>query len=92
NIYYSFFQKGTVSPPNIEITSTSETFIKKVEPQFAILSYGSSNPYGHPHQSVVKRLKRHGIMVYRTNKSTVEMETDGEHIMLESSGLMPLLK
>ncbi|TKJ01982.1 MBL fold metallo-hydrolase, partial [Bacillus cereus] len=73
-------------------TSTSETFIKKVEPQFAILSYGSSNPYGHPHQSVVKRLKRHGIMVYRTNKRTVEMETDGEHIMLESSGLMPLLK
>ncbi|HDR6267997.1 MBL fold metallo-hydrolase [Bacillus thuringiensis] len=73
-------------------TSTSETFIKKVEPQFAILSYGSSNPYGHPHQSVVKRLKRHGIMVYRTNKRTVEIETDGEHVMLESSGLMPLLK
>lgn len=40
----------------------------------------------------MKRLKRHGIMVYRTNKRTVEMETDGEHIMLESSGLMPLLK
>ena len=37
-------------------TSTSETFIKSGT-WFAILSYGSNNPYGHPHQSVVKRLK-----------------------------------
>ncbi|MBJ8076022.1 MBL fold metallo-hydrolase, partial [Bacillus cereus group sp. N12] len=55
-------------------------------------SYGSSNPYGHPHQSVVRRLKRHGIMIYGTNKRTVEVNTDGEHIMIGSSGFMPLLK
>ena len=30
--------------------------------------------------------------VYGTNRRTVEMETDGEHIIIGSSGLMPLLK
>ncbi|KFN03290.1 MBL fold metallo-hydrolase [Bacillus clarus] len=73
-------------------TSTSESFLNKVEPQFSILSYGSKNPYGHPHQSVVKRLKRHGVMIYGTNKRTVEMETDGDHIAMWSNIPLPLLK
>ncbi|MGI2790327.1 MULTISPECIES: ComEC/Rec2 family competence protein [Bacillus cereus group] len=73
-------------------TSTGEAFLKRVNPQFAILSYGSKNPYGHPHQSVVKRLKRHGVMMYGTNKRTVEIETDGEHIKMWSNAPLPLLK
>lgn len=73
-------------------TSTSEVFLKRVDPSFAILSYGSKNPYGHPHQSVVKRLKRCGVMVYGTNKRTVEMETDGDHISIWSNIPLPLLK
>lgn len=35
-------------------TSTGERFLAKVSPQIAIISYDKKNPYGHPHQSVVK--------------------------------------
>lgn len=73
-------------------TSTSESFLTKVNPQFAIISYDKKNPYGHPHQSVLKRLKRYGVMMYTTDKRTVEMETDGEHITLWSNMPLPLLK
>ncbi|WIY60101.1 ComEC/Rec2 family competence protein [Bacillus arachidis] len=73
-------------------TSTSEQFLKKVNPQFAILSYDKKNPYGHPHQSVVKRLKRYGVMTYVTDKRTVDIETDGEHIVMWSNPPLPLLK
>ncbi|MCI0767064.1 MBL fold metallo-hydrolase [Bacillus sp. TL12] len=73
-------------------TSTSEELLEKANPQFAILSYDKKNPYGHPHQSVVKRLKRHGVMTYTTDKRTVEVETDGEHIVMWSNLLLPLLK
>ncbi|KEK25990.1 ComEC/Rec2 family competence protein [Bacillus gaemokensis] len=73
-------------------TSTSETFLTKVGPQFAILSYGNKNPYGHPHQSVVKRLKRYGVMIYATDKQTIEIETDGEHIAMLPNSPYPLLK
>ncbi|MEN1934571.1 MBL fold metallo-hydrolase [Paenibacillus sp. 102] len=73
-------------------TSTSEEFLEKASPQFAILSYDKKNPYGHPHQSVVKRLKRHGVMTYTTDKQTVEIETDGEHIVMWSNLPLPLLK
>ncbi|WP_243524151.1 ComEC/Rec2 family competence protein [Bacillus pseudomycoides] len=73
-------------------TSTSEELLEKANPQFAILSYDKKNPYGHPHQSVVKRLKRHGVMTYTTDKQTVEIETDGEHIVMWSNLPLPLLR
>ncbi|MEY8347598.1 MBL fold metallo-hydrolase [Bacillus cereus] len=73
-------------------TSTSEELLEKANPQFAILSYDKKNPYGHPHQSVVKRLKRHGVMIYTTDKQTVEIETDGEHLVMWSNLPLPLLR
>lgn len=73
-------------------TSTSEQLLEKSNPQFAILSYDKKNPYGHPHQSVVKRLKRHGVMIYTTDKQTVEIETDGEHLVMWSNLPLPLLR
>ncbi|PDZ10129.1 competence protein ComE [Bacillus pseudomycoides] len=73
-------------------TSTSEQFLEEANPQFAILSYDKKNPYGHPHQSVVNRLKRYGVMTYTTDKRTVEIETDGDHIAIWSNTPLPLLK
>ncbi|WP_459499637.1 ComEC/Rec2 family competence protein [Bacillus sp. C1] len=73
-------------------TSTSEQFLEKVNPQFAILSYDKKNPYGHPHQSVVSRLKKYGVMTYATDKRTIEMETDGKYIVMWSKLPLPLLK
>ncbi|CAM4038644.1 competence protein ComE [Bacillus manliponensis] len=73
-------------------TSTSEQFLKMASPQFAVISYGQKNPYGHPHLSVTKRIKRHGITIYTTAKKDIEFETDGEHLSIQGGTPLPLIK
>lgn len=48
-------------------TSTSSDFIKKLSPDQAIISVGTNNYYGHPHSSVLDILKRHMVVVRRTD-------------------------
>ena len=47
-------------------TSSSHNFLKKVDPEAVILSYGQDNDYGHPHQSVLTNLKTVGAKAYST--------------------------
>jgi competence protein ComEC len=45
---------------------------------------GKDNDYGHPHQETMARLKAHGIMVYRTDKSgTIVAASDGTKITFD---------
>ena len=48
-------------------TSTSEKWLKAVHPQFAVVSCGLDNDYGHPHKSIVNRLENFGVEYYRTD-------------------------
>ncbi|MFD3447909.1 ComEC/Rec2 family competence protein [Microbacteriaceae bacterium 4G12] len=73
-------------------TSTCKAFLQKVDPQFAVLSYEKGNPYGHPHQSVMKRLQRHGVQIYTTVKEDVEFKTDGNSFEIQKGPPIPLLK
>ena len=54
-------------------TSTSEEFLEKTRPKFAMISAGYENSYGHPHKEVLKNLEKHGIIYYVTSK---DGETD----------------
>lgn len=54
-------------------TSTSEEFLEKTKPVFAMISAGYENSYGHPHKEVLKNLEKHGIIYYVTSK---DGETD----------------
>jgi len=47
--------------------ATSDDFLKRVKPEIAIVSCGSWNRYGHPHQSVLDRLKAANVKLYRTD-------------------------
>ena len=47
--------------------SNSEEFINAVAPQYAVISAGKDNPYGHPSLRTVKRLERAGARVLRTD-------------------------
>jgi competence protein ComEC len=47
--------------------ATSEHFLKRVQPEAAIISDGGWNRYGHPAQSVLDRLKAANAKVYRTD-------------------------
>lgn len=48
-------------------TGTSEALLERARPQVALIGVGA-NPFGHPHPEVLKRLKRHGVEVRRTDR------------------------
>lgn len=65
-------------------SSTTKTFLRKVDPKYAIISCGKNNDYGHPHESTINRLKRKGISVYRTDKlGTIIATSDGNNISFD---------
>lgn len=62
-------------------TSSSEEFMKKVNPKYAIISCKKGNTYKHPSRKVMNLLENLGINVYRTDKQdTIIMKTDGTNI------------
>ena len=62
-------------------TSSSEDFIKKVSPEYAVISVGKDNSYGHPEESTLDLFNRLNIETYRTDQSgTITFKTDGEKI------------
>lgn len=64
-------------------TSSSEEFLEQVKPEYAIISCGQDNDYGHPHKEVIGRLK--GVKIYRTDEEgTILVTSDGENLEFES--------
>lgn len=62
-------------------SSTSQAFLDKVAPKYAIIMVGSNNTYGHPHQETMEKLKAQGIIVYRTDENgTIVATSDGNKI------------
>jgi len=67
-------------------TSTSNEFLSKVSPNYAIISVGENNDYGHPHKEIINLLNKLSIKVYRTDLSgTIIIESDGHNINIEES-------
>lgn len=48
-------------------TSTGESFLQEIKPEYAIISVGEGNKYKHPTQEVLNRLMTVGSAVYRTD-------------------------
>ncbi|MNW48061.1 ComEC family competence protein [compost metagenome] len=66
-------------------SSTSPAFLKKVGPKYAVIQVGE-NTYGHPKQTILDRLSKAGVDVYRNDvDGTVEIASDGQtyHIATE---------
>ena len=69
-------------------TSTSMDFLEKVNPEYALISCGEDNEYGHPNSFVMEKLQNQKARVYRTDlDGDVVLETDGtkEGIMVMTS-------
>ncbi len=49
-------------------TSTCLDFLEEADPQYAVISCGKDNEYGHPHIKILKRFENQGVTVYRTDK------------------------
>lgn len=62
-------------------TSTTEKFLKAVNPSIGIISCGVDNTYGHPHKETLKKLEKYKIKIYRTDKDgNIVLQSDGKTI------------
>ncbi len=48
-------------------TSTSYVFLREIMPQYAVISVGEGNSYGHPTEDTLSRLRDADVTVYRTD-------------------------
>ncbi len=48
-------------------TGTDRVLLQRVRPKVAVISCGQGNPYGHPHQVVLRMLRQSGTTIYRTD-------------------------
>ena len=83
-LYQGYKLNSTVLkvPHHGSATSTSSHFLAAVNPQVAVISVGEDNPFGHPSDETLARLK--GVKVYRTDEQgTVTFTTDGERLWVE---------
>ena len=49
-------------------TGTTDSLLSAVHPTYAVISCGKDNSYGHPHGSVLNKLKNAGVQVFRTDE------------------------
>lgn len=62
-------------------TSNSDALLQAVNPQYAVISCGRDNSYGHPDFSVLQKFSEKGIQVYRTDEQgTIIASSDGTAI------------
>lgn len=62
-------------------SSSTYSFLREVMPQYAVVSVGKDNSYGHPSDKVISRLEDAGVQVLRTDKSGhIVFVSDGENI------------
>ncbi|MBI2100361.1 MAG: MBL fold metallo-hydrolase [Candidatus Vogelbacteria bacterium] len=62
-------------------TSTTEAFLRAVAPQFAVISVGAHNRYGHPAQATIDTLTAAGVKIFRTDEAgTLIFASDGQHL------------
>lgn len=55
-------------------TSTTQALLDAVQPEYALISVGEGNLYGHPAQETLERLEAAGAEVYRTDwNGTIEI-------------------
>jgi competence protein ComEC len=62
-------------------TSTSHTQLNAWRPQYALISAGRGNTFGHPTLDVIRRLEAIGAAIFRTDlHGQITLETDGRRV------------
>lgn len=66
-------------------TSSSKSFIARVNPQYAVFEVGKSNSYGHPHEEILKRWQNIGAKILRTDENgNITITSDGQELAVST--------
>lgn len=64
-------------------TSSTSEFIKRVNPQYALIGVGKNNTFGHPSDLTIDNLNKFGVKIYRTDEcGEITIKTNGRDISL----------
>ena len=62
-------------------TSTGASFVSAVSPEYAVISVGKDNRYGHPNQEILDLLNNFGAEIFRTDQlGRIIFKSDGTEI------------
>ena len=66
-------------------TSSSEAFVRAVNPLFAVFCVGADNAFGHPRPVVLERYEDIGACILQTSKDgAIVFRTDGKHLSVST--------
>ncbi|MDE6780304.1 MAG: MBL fold metallo-hydrolase [Ruminococcus sp.] len=66
-------------------TSSSEDFLNVIKPDYAVISCGEGNSYGHPCDVTIENLSKFTDRIYRTDLcGTVVFESDGKDLTVKT--------
>ncbi|WP_432358504.1 DNA internalization-related competence protein ComEC/Rec2 [Sporosarcina sp. UB5] len=66
-------------------TSSSDEFIRALQPELTIFSYGKDNRYGHPHEDVLQTFEKYRLSTMSTAEDgsiTISVKSDGSYKVL----------
>lgn len=73
------------SPHHGSETSIDRDFMRRIAPQYAVISCGEGNDYGHPHSETLDLYTKMGIQYYRTDyHGSVKLVTDGNELTVST--------
>ena len=67
-------------------TSSSENFLKQIQPKYSVIMVGEGNSYKLPTQDTLDKLQKIGSQIYRTDENgTIQMISNGNIIEVKTS-------
>ncbi|GAI50050.1 unnamed protein product, partial [marine sediment metagenome] len=74
------------SPHHGSPSSSTEAFLHRISPEIVVISVGEGNRYGFPGQEILRRYKKIGAKVFRTDvHGAVEVSSDGRTIFIRTA-------
>lgn len=65
--------------------SSTDVFLDRVKPYYAVISVGKNNIYNHPSNNTLEKLNKRNIKVYRTDlDGTIVFTSDGENLSVKA--------
>ena len=60
-------------------SSSTEDFLKLVQPQIALIGVGANNTFGHPNSEIINKIENYNVKVYRTDEmGEIEMNVNSK--------------